>query len=228
MPKEEILDWLLDGDVSVRYQSYRDLLGEIKPQLQARIEKEGWGKAVLQKQKPNGLWGSGFYQPKWTSTHYTLLDLRYLDISPACKPAREALGWIIRNCKDGSGAINTGGLTTRPDVCINAMALNYFSYFEWPEEDLESIVDFILSQAMPDGGFNCTSNRKGAVHSSLHTTLSVLEGFDEFLKALDFFRYSLQMYDSRMENVLPRPGSLSPRWPSCPMDGGQSGGRSGY
>jgi hypothetical protein len=36
---------------------------------------------------------------------------------------------------------------------------------------------------MKDGGFNCHSNRKGAVHSSLHTTLSVAEGILEYSKS---------------------------------------------
>ncbi len=40
--------------------------------------------------------------------------------------------------------------------------------------------DFLTGQQMNDGGFNCHSNRKGAVHSSLHTTLSVLEGILEY------------------------------------------------
>lgn len=35
---------------------------------------------------------------------------------------------------------------------------------------------------MSDGGFNCQSPRKGADHSSLHTTLSVIEGLHEFRK----------------------------------------------
>ena len=34
---------------------------------------------------------------------------------------------------------------------------------------------------MPDGGFNCESNQHGAVHSSLHSTISVLEGIAEYL-----------------------------------------------
>jgi hypothetical protein len=29
---------------------------------------------------------------------------------------------------------------------------------------------------LKDGGFNCHFNRKGAVHSSLHSTISVIEG----------------------------------------------------
>ena len=53
-------------------------------------------------------------------------------------------------------------------------------------------VDFILSQQMADGGFNCHSNRKGARHSSLHTTLSVLEGI---------FEYHNNGYTYRMEEL---------------------------
>ena len=45
---------------------------------------------------------------------------------------------------------------------------------------LKSIVDFVLLQQLPDGGFNCHFNNKGAVHSSLHTTLSMAEGIREY------------------------------------------------
>jgi hypothetical protein len=62
------------------------------------------------------------------------------------------------------------------------MFLNYASYFETPEIELKSIVDFLLSQQMADGGFNCFSNFYGAKHSSLHTTISVLEGILEYSK----------------------------------------------
>jgi hypothetical protein len=42
-------------------------------------------------------------------------------------------------------------------------------------------VDFIISEQMPDGGFNCESTRYTPVHSSLHTTLSILEGIHEYV-----------------------------------------------
>ena len=74
------------------------------------------------------------------------------------------------------GGVSPVGSIKLSDVCLNGMGLNYFSYFQADEEDLKSIVDFILSEQMDDGGFNCQSNRKGARHSSLHTTLSILEG----------------------------------------------------
>jgi hypothetical protein len=44
-------------------------------------------------------------------------------------------------------------------------------------------VDFILSQQLRDGGFNCEFNRQGAVHSSLHSTLSVIEGIVEYARS---------------------------------------------
>jgi hypothetical protein len=43
------------------------------------------------------------------------------------------------------------------------------------------MIDFLVGTQMPDGGFNCQSNRQGATHSSLHSTLSVLEGIHEYL-----------------------------------------------
>ncbi len=45
--KSEIIDWLLEGDVAIQYQTKRDLLdspGEEDRELQQRIASEGWGK----------------------------------------------------------------------------------------------------------------------------------------------------------------------------------------
>ena len=38
----------------------------------------------------------------------------------------------------------------------------------------------MLNEHMPDGGFNCNSNHIGATHSSMHSTISVLEGILEY------------------------------------------------
>lgn len=179
MITKSILSWLLDGDVAIQYQVYRDLLDQNKPGLRKRIETEGWGLRFLQCRHGNGHWGRGFYQPKWTSTHYTLLDLKQLNILP--NPAiREALRLILKNETGQDGGINPSGPETPSDVCINGMFLNYACYFETKEKELHRVIDFLLTQKMKDGGFNCHSNKKGAVHSSLHTTLSVLEGIHEY------------------------------------------------
>jgi hypothetical protein len=76
---DQIIDWLLEGDVAIQYQVWRDLLDSEQPQLRERIAAEGWGEHFLSYRHQDGHWGRAFYQPKWTSTHYTLLDLKHLN-----------------------------------------------------------------------------------------------------------------------------------------------------
>ncbi|MGB5032404.1 MAG: hypothetical protein WBO76_09835 [Saprospiraceae bacterium] len=181
MTDENIMSWLLEGDVSIQYQTYRDLLDLNKPKLRNKIESEGWGLKFLSHRQQNGYWGKDFYQPKWISTHYTLLDLKNLQISPHQKDIRRTLNFIFKNEKGPDGGILPIGLTQRCDICVNGMVLNYACYFQVPELEIKSIIDFLLAEKMHDGGFNCRSNSTGAKHSSLHTTISVLEGIQEYL-----------------------------------------------
>lgn len=178
--KQRIIDWLLDGDVSIKYQVYRDLLDTEKPDLRRQIANEGWGDLYMSYRNDDGHWGNGFYNPKWTCSHYTLLDLKNLDIHPDNEIIRETIKIILKNEKGKDGGINPSKTIKNSDVCINGMFLNYACYFKTPQHDLETIVDFLISVQMNDGGFNCQSNRKGAIHSSLHSTISVLEGFHEY------------------------------------------------
>ena len=174
--------WLLEGDVSVQYQGYRDLLGEERPELQARIATEGWGARFLSYRHLDGHWGRGFYQPKWISSHYTLLDLKHLGIVPDHPAIRASVAQIAAEQKGPDGGINPSQTIPESDVCVNGMFLNYAAYFGLPENVLHSIIDFVISMQMPDGGFNCQMNRPGAVHSSLHSTISLLEGILEYAK----------------------------------------------
>jgi hypothetical protein len=184
-----IIDWLLGGDPAIQYQTHRDLLSEDRPDLQARIASEGWGAAFLACRNPDGSWGQRFYQPKWTSTCYTLLDLRTLCISPDHGLICDSIRSILAKLKGDDGGILCAGGNAASDVCVNGMFLNYASYFRTPEDQLQSIVDFLLTEHMADGGFNCCSNRSGARHSSLHSTVSVLEGIQEY--ADNGYRYRL-------------------------------------
>jgi len=178
----QLIDWLLEGDISIQYQVHRDLLGIERPDLRDRIASEGWGRQFLSFRKPEGHWGQRFYQPKWISTHYTVLDLKNLVISPNNKAIRSSIAQVINTLKSPDGGILPIGAKQKSDLCINGMFLNYAAYFKMKEDDLQSIVDIILMQQMRDGGFNCNSNTIGAVHSSLHTTISVLEGILEYKK----------------------------------------------
>lgn len=193
MNEHEVLDWLLEGDVSVQHQVKRDLLGREEKQLQERIASEGWGARFMSYRKENGHWGRGFYQTKWISTHYTILDLKNLSISPHTVEIQQALSSILSDLKGPDGGISPFGKERKCDVCVNGMFLNYASYFGADEDKLRSIVDFLITEHMPDGGFNCNSNTVGAVHSSLHSTISVLEGIRE---------YARNGYTYRLEELL--------------------------
>jgi len=189
MDEKRIIEWLLEGDVSIQYQTYRDLLGINRKDLQERISCEGWGKQFLSKRNSNGHWGDRFYQPKWISTHYTLLDLRNLNLNPENEIIKEAIELVLDSGKSEDGGIPLGPSTSQhSDVCVNGMFLNYASYFNTEEKKLHSIIDSILHEIMPDGGFNCRTTRSGARHSSLHTTISVLEGLIEFNKSGSTYR----------------------------------------
>jgi hypothetical protein len=189
MKKDEIIKWLLEGDVSIQYQVHRDLLDSEQKGLRQRIATEGWTRGFLSRWSKNGHWGRGYYQPKWISSHYTLLDLKNLCPSPAIPEIRETLALILSGRKGRDGGINPSATIVKSDVCVNGMFLNYASYFNAAEEELKSIVDFLIDQQMKDGGFNCHSNRGGAKHSSLHTTLSVAEGILQYSE--EGYRYRI-------------------------------------
>jgi hypothetical protein len=177
---DPIIEWLLQGDVAIQYQVWRDLLDVDKLELRERITTQGWGVQFLSRRHKDGYWGRGFYQPKWISSHYTLLDLKHLGISPDIQEISESIYRILHNHKASDGGINPAKTIEQSDVCINGMFLNYACYFRIQPRPLESIVDFLIREHMSDGGFNCQSNMGGAVHSSLHTTISVLEGIHEY------------------------------------------------
>lgn len=188
--ERHLITWLLEGDVSIQYQVHRDLLAAKKTHLQERIATEGWGAQFLSCRNKAGHWGQRFYQPKWISTHYTLLDLKNLAISQINHEIRQSITQVIQTLKSPDGGIFPIGTEQKSDVCVNGMFLNYAAYFGTNADDLKPIVDFILTEHMKDGGFNCNSNGKGAVHSSMHTTISILEGILEYAK--NGYEYRLQ------------------------------------
>lgn len=140
---DDIINWLLEGDVSIQYQVYRDLLLEHRVDLRKSIAIEGWGFEFLSRQNENGHWGRKFYQPKWPSTHYTLLDLKNLGISQLNPKIRKTINMLLEHEKGEDGGINPSGTIKNSDVCLNGMFLNYASYFKMDQSKLQSIADLI-------------------------------------------------------------------------------------
>ncbi len=124
------------------------------------------GQNFLSKRLENGHWDVSFINLNGL-LRYTLLDLKNLAIEPTEPTIHETLEMIIKNEKAKDGGILPIDTIQKSDVCLNGMFLNYATYFQVEESHLASIVDFLLSQYMKDGGFNCQSNRRVCVHSML-------------------------------------------------------------
>lgn len=193
--RSHIIAWLCQGDPSIIYQVNRDLYQKedsVLHVLRKDILTDGWGAQLSKLQKANGHWGLGYYQPKWTSTHYTLLILKNLGIEPTssfisiCKK-------VLDEEKGRDGGLSPTAHRIHSDCCITGMFLNISAYFGVDQERLNSLIDYLIKMQLPDGGFNCRHPRYNVQHGSFHTTICVLEGLWE---------YESQGYTYRIDEVI--------------------------
>lgn len=182
----ETIRWLLEGDPAIRWQVQRDLLGKPRRVWQAeraRTATEGWGADLLARQDSDGGWGGGVYSPKWTSTTYTLLTLCDIgvpgDNTATRRGAAHAADALLGERVDETFNRKLAEL----DRCIVGMMLRIGVTYGIDAARIEAIVDNLLSERMPDNGWNCRKHRRPYPrHSSFHTTLNVLEGLREYIE----------------------------------------------
>jgi len=189
---DDTINWFMEGDPAIRWQVMRDLLDASPRQWkreQAKVATEGWGRRLLDCRDPaTGMWGGGIYTPKWTSTTYTLLLLREMGMprdNPACRESaacildRETRVYAKKMKRERAAEV-----WEVHDLCIVGMYLALLTYFDVRDdkhdERIERIVDYLLKQQMSDGGWNCKQRSHNAHHSSLHTTISVLDGLADY------------------------------------------------
>jgi hypothetical protein len=173
--------WLLNGDPAVRWQVERDLIGASRAQwerTQSLIGSEGWGSRLLTEQDETGTWGGGLYNPKWISTTYTLLLLRRFGLDQESSSARKGARILLDRAKwvEGGVCYSPSGIAER---CINGMVLSIASWFDIDDARIDDIAELMMRARLPDGGWNCRDHQ-GATHSSMNTTISVLEGLLEW------------------------------------------------
>ncbi len=179
----EVIDWLTSADPAVVYQTKRDLLGFSPKDLIAdrkAMLNSGWVKNLLDRQDPEGTWAGGYYGPKFVSTHYTLLLLRRFE---APKDPRISKGCAQLAKIESIGKIGDPDQDpTRIDACITGMGLSILAFFREQERLYDTLFNYLKVNQLNDGGWNCHLGRypkKRVVHSSMNTTLLVLEGLRE-------------------------------------------------
>lgn len=178
-----VVDWLLDSDPSIRWQVMRDLAGASVEQIaveRGRVASEGVGARLLDLQQPDGRWGGAAWNRGWDSTMHALMLLRDLGLDPASDRARRALALVRervtwRGCGPRECDANAF-FAGEVEPCINAQVAAVGAYFG---QDVRPIIARLLSEQLPDGGWNCEAFR-GSTRSSFNTTICVLEALLEF------------------------------------------------
>lgn len=180
MFENDNIEFLNGGDVSVQFQVAKYITNQSMKkllELQNRIPLEGFGKKLLDlRDETTHMWGKGIYSPKWISTHYTLLELNNIGCDMTLSKIHESTKLILDSMWVNSGMVRKGRYQ---DTCVVAMMLQLCSVSETKSEKINEIVDHLLAHQFDDGGWNCEWQR-GAIHSSLHTTISVLEAFRDY------------------------------------------------
>lgn len=198
----DVVDWLLEGDPSIRWQVLRDLAdapSAVVAAERARVAREGWGAHLLAAQREDGHWDveppelgyaaantwwksldpgqKGTLFPTWTSTAWTLSLLRAYGVDPADAAARRAADRVREHCRwEHDGQPYFAG---EVEPCINGRTVALGAYFG---QDVAPIVARLLGEQMSDGGWNC-EQENGSTRGSFHTTIEVLEGLLEYESA---------------------------------------------
>ncbi|HLH10192.1 MAG TPA: hypothetical protein VKW78_23355 [Terriglobales bacterium] len=185
------VDWLLDSDPVIRWQTMRDLSGASPREVaaeRARVAREGLAAEILARQGSDGSWRVAD-RPAWLSTLFTLLLLRSTGVDrtePEVTVAVTRLetglrwsdkpdGWNLRLAEFGGNSFFEGEV----EPCINGGVLALGGYFGHPSERLARR---LISEQLEDGGWNCEAPESKV--SSFHTTICVLEGLLEYERAV--------------------------------------------
>jgi hypothetical protein len=169
----KVVDWLMDSDPAIRWQTMRDLAGEPDAAVAAersRVASEGWGARLLDMQRADGTWSDDDYARFWMPTIFVLDLLEDLGVDPASDRARAAID-RVRNGLTWTALDGRPFFDGETEPCLNGRILSAGAYFGAPSERL---ADRLLSEQLDDGGWNCDAPE--STRSSFHSTICVLEG----------------------------------------------------
>jgi len=151
----------------------------------AKVATEGVGARLLALQAPDGRWGGAAWNRGWNSTMHVLSLLREMGLDPASDAARRAVG-LVRDRVTWRGcgppeADDNPFFAGEIEPCINGQVGAVGAYFG---QDVGGIIDRLLAEQLPDGGWNCEA-ANGSTRSSFNTTICVLEALLEYERAVD-------------------------------------------
>jgi hypothetical protein len=131
-------------------------------------------------QGDDGRWGGAAWNRGWDSTMHVLMLLCDLGLDPDSQQARQALS-LVRERVTWRGCgpqecDDKGFFEGELEPCINGQVGASGAYFG---QDIQDIVERLLSEQLQDGGWNCETPN-GSTRSSFNTTICVLEVLLEY------------------------------------------------
>lgn len=185
LPGDRTLDWLLEADQpSIRYLTLTQLLGRKESDSQVReakasIPNVGWASEILARRDPGGWWeqDKGWMEPRFTSTHWSMLALADLGATRAIpEVAESAEYWMAKSPLTGGGVGGFGKGKGHHCYTANmARGLIRFGFEDDPR--VRRTLEWIVKTAHPKGGWSCRYVKDGPAPSR---TLDAWEGLAAF------------------------------------------------
>jgi hypothetical protein len=175
------IDWLLDSDPAIRWQTMRDLTDASAAEIaaeRARVAREGLGAEILACQGADGSWHRPD-EPDWLPTLFTMQLLRATGADPADPAVASAIERLHAGYRWHEEFGAKPFFEGEVEPCINGGALALGACFGHPTE---SLARRLVGEQLADGGWNCDAPK--SVRSSYHTTMCVLEGLLEYERAV--------------------------------------------
>ena len=172
--EESVVDWLLGGDPSIRWQVMRDLLDEPAEVWERERRRDGEARLGRRVARAPG---------RRRRVAGGTLDGLHLDAAAARRardPRRPSGAGVRRSSDFSTGSCPAGAsvesLLKRVDLCHLGFWLGLGAHFVDDDPRLPLLGEAVLSAQFEDGGWNChMRNYPSRVHSSFHTTFNVLE-----------------------------------------------------
>ncbi|MGD0707046.1 MAG: hypothetical protein ABSA51_01185 [Anaerolineaceae bacterium] len=184
MDDAKIIDWLLDSDPSIRWQVLRDLTSASEDEIadeRAKVAIQGWGARLLSHQNSSSRWGGQLYNNKWLSTTYSLLLLRQMGLEPGNGQAQRACEALLDGGFRPDGSISYAKTIDKVDNAVTGMILALLAYFDYPDERIHALAEYLITRQLPDGRWEPVANNR-ELNYTFAGTLLILDGLHEYEK----------------------------------------------
>ncbi len=150
------------------------------------VGKRGWAARILAKQKENTYWyhRTSCYSPKFSSCVWQLLVLADLGVTAEDPRVGSCLDHFfdLHNVESGGFSVAYKNPNWfEPHVCMTGNMVSSLARMGYAKDDrVQKALDWLLSQQLEDGGWNCSTG-EGGKHGSFHATIEPLWGLSEML-----------------------------------------------